>query len=90
MYVYQDHFQASKHGRIPLWKKCVKTFNGGAETTLWVCRVPKVSDRDSNKLETLRILFSEYRYVHGLYSLVNSRDSNSEQKEQLDNEKHKS
>ena len=48
-----------------------------------LCRVPKVSDRDSNKLETLRILFSEYRYVHGLYSLVNSRDSNSKHKKTI-------
>ena len=50
---------------------------------LYMCRVPKVSDRDSNKLETLRILFSEYRYVHGLYSLVNSRDSNSKHKKTI-------
>ena len=32
---------------------------------------PMCSDRDSNKLETSEgYLFSEYRYVHGLHSLI--------------------
>ena len=36
-----------------------------------------VGDRNSNKLKTLRNIFSGNRYVQGLHSLVSSRDSNS-------------